>query len=241
MNTTIDLLGDETTTTHLLKSLTFIGSSHAKKQHAYEARFFLVLGRHAHFVPLTELINDPDMPSKKTRKFYVMLRNTMTPSKKMVLNYALLCYSQSLVKKEYVGKDLSDPNTFAMAQYQPNSLETHFKVLFSVLKTNQIHYQFQKDFNGPGDFQAYWKHAMGVAALHRPLDYARKPNAAVPDMSQKEKIRVQLRDGRLDPYKNYEHMVMLLADKVLTTFILRGGKEVSITSGEIYNNFQYCF
>lgn len=236
MHTTLDLLGDETTT-RKLKSLTFIGTSHAQKQSSYEARFFLVLERHAHFKPLTELINDPDMPSMKIRKFYVMLRNTMTPAKKMVLNFALLCYSQSLIKKEYAGTDLSDPKTFAMAQYQPNSLETHFKVLFSVLKTNQIHYQLQKDFNGPGDFQAYWKHTMSVAALHRPSDYARKPNAAVPDMNQKKKIRAQLEDGRLDPYNKYDDMMMVLADSVLTNFILRGGREVS-TSGEIYNNVQ---
>jgi hypothetical protein len=171
------------------------------------------------------------MPSKKVRKFYVMIRDSMTPSKKMVLNYALLCYSQSLVKMEFVGQDLSDPVTFAQAQYQPNSLETHFKVLFSVLKTNHIHYQLKRDFNGPGDFQAYWKHTMGVAALHRPLDYARKPNAAVPDMDQKQKMRVHLEDGRLDPYNNYEHMLMVLADSLLTTFILRGGKEVSASRG----------
>ena len=226
MNTTIDLLGDETTTSHL-KNLTFTGTSHAKKQSSFEARFFLVLSCHPRFKPLTEIMNDPDIPSKKTRKFYVMLRNTMTPSKKMVLNFALLCYSQSLVKKEYEGKDLTDPQVFAEAQYQPNSLETHFKVLFSVLKRNQIHYQLQKDFNGPGDFQAYWKHAMGVAAIHRPLDYARKPNASVPDMSQKKKIRAQLEDGRLDPFNVYDDMMMVLADSVLTTFILRGGREVS--------------
>jgi hypothetical protein len=137
---------------------------------------------------LTEIAPDPSIPSKTTRRFFIMLRGNMTRAKKMVLNYALLCYSRSLVKKEFIGEDLSDPAVFALAQYQPNTLETHFKVLFSVFKKEQIHYQMQKDFNGPGDFHAYWKDTMAVAAEHRPLEYARKPNACEPDMSQKEKL-----------------------------------------------------
>jgi hypothetical protein len=226
MNTTLNLLGDEETTSRLRK-LAFTGTGHAKKMASYEARFFLVLSRHPHFEPLTQVINDPDIPSMKTRRFYTLLRATMNPSKKLVLNFALLCYSQSLVKLEYIGKDLSDPKTFAMAQYQPNSLVTYFKVLFSVFKGNQIHYRLMRDFNGPGDFQAYWKHTMGATALHRPLDYGRKPNAAVADMDQSHKVRAQLEDGRLDPYNNYLDMTMVLANYLLTTFVLRGGKEVS--------------
>jgi hypothetical protein len=197
------------------------------------------LEKHDKFEALTEIISDPLIPSKATRRFYVMLRGEMTPAKKLVLNYALLCYSQSLVKSEYIGTDLSDPKVFAMAQYQPNTLETHFKVLFSVFKKEQIHYQMQKDFNGPGDFHAYWKDAMAVAAEHRPLDYARKPNAAVPDMCQKQKLRATLDNGTLDPYSNYDHMMMVLPDLVLTTFILRGGKEVRKMSREI-KNLHHC-
>jgi hypothetical protein len=228
MHSTLDLLGDEETT-NLLSNLTFVGTSHAKKQSSYEARFFIVLQKHDKFKTLTEMMADPTIPSKQVRRFYVMLRGVMTPAKKMALNYGLLCYSQSLVKKEFIGRDLSDPKAFADAQCQPNTLETHFKVLFSVFKSEQIHCQLQKDFNGPGDFQACWKHAMAIAAEHRPLDCARKPNAAVADMSQMEKLRAFLEDGRLDPYGDYNHMMMVLPDLVLTTFILRGGEEVSET------------
>jgi hypothetical protein len=69
MNTTVDLLGDEETTA-CLKNLSFVGSSHSKKQASFEARFFLVLAHHGHFKPLTELVDDPDIPSKKVRKFH---------------------------------------------------------------------------------------------------------------------------------------------------------------------------
>jgi hypothetical protein len=98
-----------------------------------------------------------------------MLRGDMTPAKKMVLHYALLCYLRLLVKKEYTGEDLSDPAVFALVQYQPNTLEMHFKVLFSVFKKEQIHYRMQKYFNGPGDIHTYWKDTMVVAVEHRPL------------------------------------------------------------------------
>jgi hypothetical protein len=185
MYKTVDLLGDEETTKHI-QNLTFIGSSHAKKLASYEACFFIVLGKHDKFLPLTGFMSDPHIPSKSTFRLFVMIRGGMTPAKKMVLKYALLCYLQSLVKKEYIGSDLSDPNISAQAQYQPNPLETPFKALFSDFKKEQIHYQLQKDFNGPGDFHAYWKDMMAVAAWHRPSDYTRKPNACEPDMSKRK-------------------------------------------------------
>jgi hypothetical protein len=99
------------------------------------------------------------------------------------------------VKSEFIGTDLSDPKVFAMAQYQPNTLETHFKVLFSVFKKEQIHYQMQKDFNGPGDFHAYWKDAMAVAAEHRPLILLGNLTRLCPTCARGEKLSAHLEDG----------------------------------------------
>jgi hypothetical protein len=45
MHKTVDLLGDEVTTKRL-KTLTFVGSSHAKKLASYKARLFIVLEKH---------------------------------------------------------------------------------------------------------------------------------------------------------------------------------------------------
>jgi hypothetical protein len=57
-------------------------------------------------------------------------------------------------------------------------------------------------------------------------------------MSQKEKLRAKLDDGTLQPFDNYDHMMMVLADAVLSTFILRGGKEVS--NWRAIENLHHC-
>jgi hypothetical protein len=72
MYKTVDLLGDEETTKRL-HNLTFIGSSHAKKLASYEAHFFIVLGKHDKFLPLTEFMSDRHIPSKSTRRYFVIM------------------------------------------------------------------------------------------------------------------------------------------------------------------------
>jgi hypothetical protein len=59
------------------------------------------------------------------------------------------------VKVAYRGKDLSkDPQLFADAQYEPDTAQTAFKMLFSRFNKEGITYSQSKDFNGKGNFMS---------------------------------------------------------------------------------------
>ena len=111
----------------------------------------------------------------------------------------------------------------ACAIYQPNSVETMHKKLFSFLATRGVLYSFSHDFNQEGGFQAYWIQLYAMAQSFRD-DLGNKPHQAAVDFNSEKKIR---ECGRYDPFQNYNDMLKLLVRNVIKYFALRGSLEVS--------------
>ena len=135
------------------------------------------------FSYLAQYINDPDFPPpmiRETRVFYVLLRGARTPLKKKVLNITLLLFSHSFVQKSFATGDLREPKVKAKAQYEPGSVDTYLRALFSVFSNHGITYRKDSHFNEKGDFQAYWKDTFAKTQAHRE-DYGTLPNASTFD------------------------------------------------------------
>ena len=115
-------------------------------------RFFQTLVNHPQAHPLADMIPDPEDPTRKVRRLYILCRAPKAPNKHFLLNRALLIFSMKHVKVAYVGMDLSqDPQLFADAQYEPDTAQTAFKMLFSRFSKEGIAYSQSRDFNGKGN------------------------------------------------------------------------------------------
>jgi len=112
----------------------------------------------------------------------------------------------------------------ANALCQPNTTQTFFKHIFSCFSNSSVIYKLQdKEFHKTGGFQAYWKTAFEDAAPFR-KDLGKKPTQAAVDYNAEAKIR---ENGNYSPFTNYDDCIDLLARSIMTTFALRGRREVS--------------
>jgi len=227
--------GDEATTEYL-NGLTFTGKAYDKMKQTMEARFFCLLAGTPEFSYLAQYINDPDFPPpmiRETRVFYVLLRGARTPLKKKVLNITLLLFSHSFVKKSFATGDLRDPKVKAKAQYEPGSVDTFLRALFSVFSNHGITYRKDSHFNEKGDFQAYWKDTFAKTQAHRE-DYGTLPNASTFDDNFVIKRYEAIKKGVLRPLSDYDHHTYILLEDFLQKNMLRGSQEpVSITINDL--------
>ena len=115
--------------TNMLKALSATSGSYQKRQHNTLEQFFHILSNHDTFKPLSKFIANPELPVNQIRQFYVTLWGAKTQDKKIMLNAALIIFGQMLILKAHLGKDLSDLAAFAAAQYQPNVVIFHYKML----------------------------------------------------------------------------------------------------------------
>jgi hypothetical protein len=152
MDATKNIYGDDTDMINKLSNNT---GSHDKTCIQMEARLFTTLSSSDVFKDLSKWVLDPINVNTNIRQLYVFCRGVRTPAKHKVLNSALLFFSKSYVKLEYLNKDLSDINVFVKAQYQPNSCATNFRCLFSLLSKQGITYTLAKSFNGQGMYILY--------------------------------------------------------------------------------------
>ena len=205
---------------YLLTTLMFL-------QEYYIRTFFFVLSRHPTLRHLAVDIDDPERPGRKTKKFIVDIRGVKTPAKTEVITASLIAFSQLFVKKDYLSDeyDLTKPEVFAAAQYQPNVVNMSMKTLFSYFSKNDIWYRLMKDFNSKGSLLAYWRYAFEMAKKYQ-IDYGTLPNAAEFDPEWREKRAIAIKKGALDPLNNYEHHTWCLVEEVMTCNGLRGEKEV---------------
>jgi hypothetical protein len=180
--------------------------------------------QHPDFASLAEIVADPDIPGSTTRRFYIELRGFKSPLKRSVLNMALLLFSQRLIKKEFEGRDLLDPATFAAAQYESTSIDTLLKCLFAVFTENSIQYSREKDFKFSGSFSAYWNDTFEKCQSFRP-DFGTAPNASCFDPAYREKTRRAIELGKLRPFENVRHFNMLVLQELQTNWLLRSCKE----------------
>jgi hypothetical protein len=122
-------------------------------------RFFQTLVDHPQAYPLADMIPDPEDPTTKKRRLYILCRAPKAPNKHFLFNRALIIFSMKHVKVSYRGKDLSeDPQLFADAQYEPDTAQTAFKMLFSRFNKEGITYSQSKDFNGKGKLLLFLLH-----------------------------------------------------------------------------------
>ena len=129
-------------------------------------RFFTVLASRTSTCQLAELVADPDLPGVRTQRFYVAIRGVRTPQKQKLLGQCLLLFSSQYRKIKFKDADLSSPQVFADAQYQPNVIGTGFRTLFSHLHKNSIQYNLAKDFNGQGKYSLSFLIAVFLFILH---------------------------------------------------------------------------
>ena len=71
--------------------------------------------------------------------------------KKKAFNYCMLVFAMTYIKLSHFKKDLSDPETFANAQHEPNGIATAHRMLFAKMKQKGgITFSLEKDFNYAG-------------------------------------------------------------------------------------------
>jgi len=87
-----------------------------------------------------------------------------------------------------------------------------------------INYNRDSDFNRPRDFQAYWKQTF-AAAQQQISDFGTLPNAATFDGQFRAKIRIAIKEGKLQPLTNYEHHRWILLEEFLTHNMLRASQK----------------
>jgi hypothetical protein len=131
-----------------------------KQKAVIERNFFQVLANHLQAAPLAEMINDPVDIGTCVYRLYVLTRSPKAPQKRQLLNWALLVYSLVHIKASYRGnKNLStDPILYAQAQYEPRTVATHFRTLFSAFTKHDVNYS-QNDFSDKGK-PVCWRSSM---------------------------------------------------------------------------------
>jgi hypothetical protein len=129
-------------------------------------RFFIVLASRTSTCQLAELVEDPDLPGVKTQRFYVAVRGVRTVQKQRLLGQCLLLFSSQYRKIAFKDADISTPEQFANAQYQPNVIGTGFRTLFSHFRKMSIQYALAKDFNGQGKYSFFFLFAVLLFILH---------------------------------------------------------------------------
>ena len=96
-----------------MKSISSNTSKHDKKLLKIEARFFVIIATSKHLKHLACFVKDSSAidPSKKIRNMYLLCRGEKTREKHMILNYALLYFSDMLVMQKNEQMPLSKMNT----------------------------------------------------------------------------------------------------------------------------------
>lgn len=220
------LFGDEATTA-LFKNFTVNSKLHELKKEKIEERFFFVLSKHPSFQFLSEIIDDPEVKGERVRRFYVAIRGVKTLTKKKLLNFSLILFSQSFIKVDYQGEDLTDPYIFAQAQYEPNTVDMNLRCLFGVFSSKSVAYSKGQDFKQRGDFPAYWKNVFELARKLRP-DYGTNRKASSFDPDFRQKRRNAIANGTFQPLTNYTHHTWMLLEEIMSVNMLRGAQEPSM-------------
>lgn len=210
----------------IFQSLCSTTGVYAKRKDDILKRLFYVLSLNEHLKHLAEQVPEPEIENEKEYRFFIELRGPKTPAKKKVLNTCLILFSQCLIRKEWVGKDLSKKEDFAAAQYQPNHVLTLFKMLFAEFSERCIVYRLQRDFKGKGKLLAYWRYVFEITKSSRP-DYGTTPHAAQFDANWRIKRQRAIESGELKPLTDYKHHLMVLTEELMCCNNLRGSKEVS--------------
>ena len=91
---------------------------------------------------------DPD--SNLICRLYTLCRGIKDDKKYELLNTCMIIFSQQYIKINYREMDLDNIEDYVAAQYQPNSVSTNLRSLFSVFSKNQVMFSLTKDFRQQG-------------------------------------------------------------------------------------------
>jgi hypothetical protein len=235
------LLGSVEETKHA-ETLTSNTAKHEAAKVSAETRFFEVISRVALLKPLTLMVKDTvrmKEAKKRTpiyeRQLYINLRGDTTLEKKRILNKCLLITARFMVLRKYVGQDHAKASVEERAKmmYQPSTLKTYYKLLFATFKDHGLYWSFSKDFKGKGELCGYYKYLFVETQAVR-SDYGLKVKQGQFDEDSHPKIIAALKSGLLCPFNTdhdscFNHLMMILVDRMFETFMLRADKEVSAT------------
>ena len=102
---------------------------------------------------LAKFVLDPLNPSETIHQFFVFTRGLYDTHKRKIVAECLMAFSVHFVMKPYQHiKKLESTQQFADAQYQPNSVATHFRKLSAYFKKPGIVDSFHTNFNNKGKF-----------------------------------------------------------------------------------------
>ena len=118
------------------------------------AQFFTSLECSPSSKKLTKFVSDPLNPSKSIRQFFVSTQGLYDTHKRKIVAECLMAFSVRFVMKPYQHiKKFESAQQFADAQYQLNSVATHFRTLFAYFKQQGILYLLHTNFNNKGTFR----------------------------------------------------------------------------------------
>eukprot|EP00536_Pseudo-nitzschia_multiseries_P006594 jgi/Psemu1/15691/gm1.15691_g len=87
-----------------------------RRKNRLDSAFFKSLAVHPETAPLVDFIPDPEAPTMKTRRFYVLTRAPIAQNKRTLINWCMLIHSLDVYMMKYRGMDLSkDSKLFAQA------------------------------------------------------------------------------------------------------------------------------
>lgn len=167
------------------------------KQKALEEKFFSTLKLYGGktFEPLLELVPaDYSHGQEMDYAFYNQLGGEKNYDSKVIMNSALILmvvkWKKESGKKEEIGKPL-----------QPNTFNQYMKLLFYLFKAKGIQFEYDKDFNRPGEFHGVLIDQWNAIRAKDPTFGTCKNRARVdPDF-----VRIFIKaieDGTLKPYED---------------------------------------
>ena len=118
-------------------------------------KFFTILAKHDIFRHFCTIVSDPSFPSRELPLFYIRLRGSKSEEKKFLLNQIMIWFTINFKKQGHDKIDILDENftkAHADACYQPTTVETRIKELFSQFKEQGIIYGYFIDFRFTGGY-----------------------------------------------------------------------------------------
>jgi hypothetical protein len=216
------IYGPDVMDTDIFKNMTMNTAEYdASKKHVF-AGFVTSVERHPTLHPLVEPVKGPD--GDWLYRFVLMLSGFKDNKKRAILNAMFLCYARTVSYKKFHDENVLAMNDLQLAEamLEPNTIARMHRQIMKVLGDNSILYKMG-DFRYQGGFQAIWKGLFDRTRKNRP-DYGTKPNQAVVDLDDFDKIANAEVPYR--PLENYNDMMKVLPYQCSSYLTFRAGNEV---------------
>ena len=175
-------------------------------EEALEERMFKTIENYGgiqmqYLLQMVPMNTDPE-GKKNDRRFYNVLGGKYTEAKRLVLNsiFVLLFFKWKKLsgKKDEIGKSL-----------QPNTFSKYMQKLGYVMTRKGIEFQWDKHFNGRGEFHGIVQDEW-AKLRQKDRTYGINPNRKRTDPNLLKKIVAAIKEGKLTPYTNAQHLLALV-------------------------------